>query len=57
MLASDQIHRAWILFQHRASAGWSFTDCTSKVLIDDLGVMTAIALDQHFNHFGISIIP
>src|SRR6266404_5831581 len=25
--ASDQIHRAWLLFQQRAAAGWSFTDC------------------------------
>src|SRR5947207_15789450 len=24
----SQIHRAWILFQHQAAAGWSFTDCT-----------------------------
>jgi len=33
-----QIHRAWILFQQRAAAGWSFTDCTSKIVIDDLGM-------------------
>ena len=31
-LTSDQIHRAWILFQQRAAAGWSFTDCTRKSL-------------------------
>jgi predicted nucleic acid-binding protein len=35
-LTSQQINRAWILFQQRAAAGWSFTDCTSKILIDDL---------------------
>jgi predicted nucleic acid-binding protein len=34
-LTSQQIHRAWILFQQRAAAGWSFTDCTSKIVIDD----------------------
>lgn len=27
---TDQIRRAWNLFQQRAAAGWSFTDCTSK---------------------------
>jgi predicted nucleic acid-binding protein len=56
-LTSQQIARAWILFQQRAVAGWSFTDCTSKVLIDDLKVTRAVALDRHFHQFGISILP
>src|SRR5437764_6452748 len=33
-----QIHRGWILFQQRAASGWSFTDCTSKIVIDDLKI-------------------
>jgi len=56
-LTSQQVHRAWIVFQQRATAGWSFTDCTSKVLIDDLELKTAVALDQHYHQFGISIVP
>jgi predicted nucleic acid-binding protein len=56
-LSSDQIHRAWILFQQRASAGWSFTDCTSKIAIDDLEVKTVVALDQHFQQFGLIVVP
>jgi len=36
LLTSEQIHRARILFQHRAGTGWSFTDCTSKIVIDEL---------------------
>lgn len=56
-LTNEQIRRAWILFQQRAVAGWSFTDCTSKVLIDDLKIETALAFDQHFHQFGITIIP
>ena len=47
-----QIHRAWILFQQRAAAGWSFTDCTSKIVIDDLEIHTAASLDDHFRQFG-----
>jgi uncharacterized protein len=57
ILAREQIERAWILFQQRAAAGWSFTDCTSKVVIDDLGIKTAAALDIHFQHFGIVVVP
>jgi predicted nucleic acid-binding protein len=52
-LAADQIQRAWILFQRRAASGWSFTDCTSKIVIDDLAIKTAVALDQHFRQFAV----
>jgi hypothetical protein len=52
-----QISRAWILFKQHAAAGWSFTDCTSKVVIDDLGIATAIALDNHFRQFGVAVLP
>ncbi len=53
----DQIRRAWLLFQQRAAAGWSFTDCTSKVVIDELSVTTAVSLDNHFQQFGIAVVP
>lgn len=57
-IAVDQIHRAWILFQQRAMAGWSFTDCTSKIVIDDLRITTAVALDAHFQQFGnVTVVP
>ena len=56
-LKPNQIQRAWILFQQRAASGWSFTDCTSKVVIDDLGINTAVALDDHFRQFGIAVVP
>jgi uncharacterized protein len=56
-LTPDQIRRAAILFRSRASAGWSFTDCTSKIVIDELHIGTAITLDAHFNQFGIVVAP
>lgn len=56
-LTRDQLARSWILFQQRAASGWSFTDCTSKIVIDDLGVSTAVALDEHFRQFGVSVVP
>jgi hypothetical protein len=55
-LTPDQIRRAWILFQSRARAGWSFTDCTSKVVIDEFGIKTAAALDDHFRQFGVVLV-
>jgi hypothetical protein len=56
-LTRNQIQRAWIVFQQRGAAGWSFTDCTSKIVIDDLHVNTAVALDQHFGQFGVRVVP
>jgi predicted nucleic acid-binding protein len=56
-LSTAQINRGWILFQQRAAAGLSFTDCTSKIVIDDLGIVSAAALDRHFGQFGIQLFP
>jgi uncharacterized protein len=56
-LNNGQIYRAWILFQQRAAVGWSFTDCTSKIVIDDLGLASAATLDKHFQQFGVTILP
>ncbi len=50
--------RAWVLFRDFSDKEWSFTDCTSKVVMDRLGIKTALALDHHFNQFGtIAIVP
>jgi predicted nucleic acid-binding protein len=57
IVTASDINRAWILFQQRASAGWSFTDCTSKIVIDQLGITKAITLDAHFQQFGIVVAP
>ena len=56
-LTPDQIRRAWILFQQQVASGWSFTDCTSKIAVDDLDVKAAAALDAHFRQFGIQVVP
>jgi uncharacterized protein len=57
-LTPDQIRRAGLVFQSKHSFGWSFTDCTSKVLIDEFGIRTAVSLDEHFRQFGsVAIVP
>ena len=50
-LTPDEIRRAWVFFQQHAAAGWSFTDCTSFVVMIELGIRTAAALDVHFRQF------
>jgi predicted nucleic acid-binding protein len=57
-LTPEQIRRAWVIFQAKHTFGWSFTDCTSKVVIDEFGSRTAASLDQHFRQFGnLEIVP
>lgn len=57
LVTEVELARSVAVFQTQCHAGWSFTDCTSKVVIDSLGIQTAIALDKHFRQFGIKIVP
>jgi predicted nucleic acid-binding protein len=43
---------AWEVFQQFNDKGWSFTDCTSRVVMQRLGVTHAFAFDRHFEEFG-----
>jgi len=57
-LQEADLRRAWQLFQGFADKEWSFTDCTSKVFMDRLGIATAFAFDQHFRQFGtVHVVP
>jgi len=57
-VTAEQVFRAWILFRQRAASGWSFTDCTSKVVSDDLDIVQALPLDEHFRQFGnVQVVP
>jgi predicted nucleic acid-binding protein len=57
-LTHADIRDAWELFQQYADKEWSFTDCTSKIIIDRLGLATAFSFDQHFRQFGnVVIVP
>jgi predicted nucleic acid-binding protein len=48
---------AWSLFRQRSVQGYSFTDCTSFVLMRRLGISTALALDEDFRAEGFVVIP
>ena len=52
-LTPQQIQAAWQVFQQFRDKGWSFTDCTSKVVIEQLNCDRAIAFDEHFRQFGV----
>lgn len=49
---------AWKTFELFDDKGWSFTDCTSKVVIEQLNIKVAFAFDHHFRQFGtVQVVP
>lgn len=57
-LTPVEIAQAWTVFQRFDDKEWSFTDCTSKVVMEQLGITTAFAFDQHFHQFGsVVVVP
>jgi predicted nucleic acid-binding protein len=52
----SDVENAWIAFAQFRDKAWSFTDCTSYVVMKRLGVTTAASLDDHFRQMpGISV--
>ena len=57
-LTSAEIALAWEVFEGFSDKNWSFTDCTSKVLIEQLGIAKTFAFDHHFKQFGkVDVVP
>jgi hypothetical protein len=48
----DDFARAWNVFVQFSDKGWSFTDCSSKVIMERLSISTAFSFDEHFGQFG-----
>ena len=50
--------QAWALFRDNPMRGWSFTDCTSKVVIDSLHIRQVLSFDRHFAELGpVELLP
>lgn len=52
-LTPEEIHAAWKTFESLRDKDWSFTDCTSKIAIEQFGCTRAVAFDGHFRQFGV----
>ena len=51
---SEELEKAaWEVFeQFNQDKTWSFTDCTTKVVMDSLGLQHVFAFDHHFEQMG-----
>ncbi len=57
-IGPEDLANAWAVFRKFDDKDWSFTDCTSKVVINRLGISEAFAFDHHFDQFGtVSRVP
>lgn len=56
---NEALHElAWEIARKYAEKGFSFTDCTSFAIINDLAINQAFSYDSHFKQFGqINIKP
>lgn len=56
-LSQVQIEAAIDLFRNRPDKGWSFTDCSSFVLMHECRLQKALAFDDHFRQAGFLTQP
>ena len=57
-LTEEDIRQAWAIFEQYDDKGWSFTDCSSKVVIGEMNISQAFAFDHHFHQFGtVQVVP
>ena len=49
--------KAWKIFQRYGDKMWSFTDCTSFALMDQMNLVHAFSFDHNFREYGKEIIP
>ena len=52
----EDIEAAWRVFRGFHDKEWSFTDCASKAIIEQLGCRRAVAFDEHFRQFGSVLV-
>jgi uncharacterized protein len=56
--SEERIGRAWAVFRDYSDKNWSFTDCVSKAVMDELEIKIAFAFDRHFRQFGtVTVVP
>lgn len=59
VFASEAMEReAWTTFERfNVDKRWSYTDCTSKVIMEGRGIHEVFAFDHHFEQMGFTRQP
>ncbi len=57
-ITPDIEYEAWTIFERfNRDKSWSFTDCTSKAVMDRLSLNEVFGFDHHFAQMGFTIKP
>ncbi len=55
-VGQDRFFAAVSRFQHHADKEWSFTDCVSFTVMQELGIRDAFTTDHHFHQAGFTVL-
>ena len=50
-------NKAWDIFKQYKDKDFSFTDCTSFIVIESLKINHVFVFDIHFKQFGLKLLP
>lgn len=57
-LTEADVQLTWSVFRDFSDKGWSFTDCSSKVVMEQFKLTHAFSFDKHFRQFGsVRVVP
>jgi len=57
-IAPTDFEEASQVYEHYTDKAWSFTDCTSLVVMRKIGITKAFSFDDHFREFGtVQVVP
>jgi predicted nucleic acid-binding protein len=56
MLSTDRFLASKRYFRKHSDHGYSFTDCTSFVVMDELEIRAALTTDRHFKEAGFEVL-
>ena len=56
-VGEEVFHESLDLFERSKDKEWSFTDCTSFILMKRTGLSQAFAFDPHFEQAGFHTLP
>lgn len=56
-VAREIENQAWEIFKKYSDKSFSFTDCTSFVVMQQLEITQAFTFDSHFRQFGFQTLP
>jgi uncharacterized protein len=57
-VSDEDLENALQLYEKFNDKAWSFTDCTSYVVMQRLSVKPAFSFDHHYRQFGfVSVVP